>query len=436
MRRKIFERLLEWKDSAKRKPLILKGARQVGKSWILRHFGEKEFETTSYISCDKEPLAPDIFSDYDCDRILRAIEAITKIRIIPGKTLIILDEIQEIPRGLSALKYLYEERPDIHIAVAGSLLGIALSTGSSFPVGKVDFLEMYPMDFEEFLWAKGEDRLAELIQNKEISTIETLHAKYVELLREYYFCGGMPEVVASYVNENSVMNARNIQLAILEAYRNDIGKHAPVREVERIRLVLRSLPAQMAKENRKFVYSAIRKGARAAEFEVAIQWLVDAGIVYRIHRVTTPRLPLTFYEDFNAFKLYMMDCGLFGAMADTDPAEILLGSKLYVEYKGAFTEVYTAQQLITNLGPNIYYYTDDTSRLEIDFLLRLHFRLTPIEVKAERNVSGKSLWNFSEKYNIPYALRFSMLPYSHKERLINVPLYAAFALQKFVPSDS
>ncbi|MDE7443211.1 MAG: AAA family ATPase, partial [Muribaculaceae bacterium] len=316
MKRKIYSKLIEWKASSRRKPLVLQGARQVGKSWILKEFGHNEYRHVAYISCDNEPLAKALFSDYDTERLLRGIEAIAGIPVVPGETLIILDEIQEIPEGLAALKYIYENRPDIHIAIAGSLLGITLHSGTSFPVGKVDFLDMHPMDFEEFLWAKDEQLIADMLRAKDVTMIDTLHSKIEELLRQYYFVGGMPEAVSAFTSGASVMDVRVIQKAIVEAYRNDISKHAPLREVERIQLVMRSLPAQLAKENKKFVYSAIRKGARANDFEIAIQWLVDAGIVTKVNRITTPKIPLAFYEDFNAFKLYLLDCGLFGAMVD------------------------------------------------------------------------------------------------------------------------
>ena len=432
MKRKIYSKLLEWKTSARRKPLILQGARQVGKSWILKEFGKNEYKNVAYISCDNEPLAKALFKDYDTDRILRSIEAITEVPLIAGETLIILDEIQEIPEGLSALKYLYENNPEHHIAIAGSLLGITLHTGISFPVGKVDFLQMYPMDFEEFLWAKRETSLSKVISQKDLSLIDTLQSKCVELLREYYFVGGMPEAVSAYISDDSILEVRKIQKAILEAYRNDISKHAPIREVERIQLVIRSLPAQLAKENKKFVYSALRKGARAADFEIAIQWLVDAGIVSKVSRITTPKIPLVFYEDFNAFKLYLLDCGLFGAMVDAPVAEILLGTKIFEEYKGAFTELYVLQQLRSSICEKVYYFSGDNSRIEIDFIIALDSTVYPIEVKAEDNLKGKSLKLFRQEYSLPLALRLSMCPYREQENLLNIPLFATYALTNWI----
>ncbi|MBD5239712.1 MAG: ATP-binding protein [Bacteroidales bacterium] len=432
MKRKIYNNLLSWKESGRRKPLILQGARQIGKSWILKEFGRREFENVAYISCDSEPLAVDLFADYDIKRIVRSVEAITSVPIVAGKTLIIFDEIQEVPRGLSALKYFYETAPEYHVAVAGSLLGITLHSGTSFPVGKVNFLEMHPMDFEEFLWAKGEERLADAISVADIPVVDTLHVKCVELLREYYFVGGMPEVVAAYVDGASLMEVRDIQKSIIEAYRNDISKHAPSREVERISLVLRSLPAQLAKENKKFVYSAIRKGSRAADFEIAIQWLIDAGILTKVSRISAPRVPLAFYEDFNAFKLYLLDCGLFGAMVDAPAAEILMGSKIFEEYKGAFTELFILQQLVCNLKEKIYYFSADNSRIEIDFILEFEAMVYPIEAKAEDNLKAKSLKLFREKFDLPLSIRLSMRNYRREDKLVNIPLYAAFALCRWI----
>lgn len=407
----------------------MQGARQVGKSWILKEFGRNEYKHVAYISCDNEPLAKALFSDYDTDRILRSIEAISDVPVVAGDTLIVLDEIQEIPEGLSALKYMYEEKPEFHITIAGSLLGITLHSGTSFPVGKVDFLEMHPMDFEEFLWALDENSVASLIAARDLEVLSTIHSKCVGLLRQYYFVGGMPEAVGVYASGGGVLEVRNIQRAIVEAYRNDISKHAPMREIERIRLVMRSLPAQLAKENKKFIYSAVRKGARAADFEIAIQWLVDAGFVTKVSRITAPKIPLSFYEDFNAFKLYLLDCGLFGAMVDASPAEILMGSKIFEEYKGAFTEFYALQQLLCDVTDNVYYYSGENSRIEIDFVIAHDSVVYPVEVKAEDNLKGKSLKLYREINNLPLALRFSMRPYRKQENLMNIPLYAITAIK-------
>lgn len=432
MERKIYSKLLDWKNSKRRKPLILQGARQVGKSWILKEFGKREYKYLAYIYCDNEPLAKALFVDYDTDRILRGIEAITNVPIIAGETLIVLDEIQEVPEGLAALKYLYENNPEYHIAIAGSLLGITLHSGTSFPVGKVNFLQMYPMDFEEFLWAKNEMAIADMIAKKDVALVDTLHSKCIDLLRQYYFVGGMPEAVDAYVEDESVIEVRQIQKAIIEAYRNDISKHAPKNEIERIQLVMRSLPAQLAKENKKFIYSLVRKGARAADFEIAIQWLVDAGIVYKVSRISTPKIPLAFYEDFNCFKLFLLDCGLLGAMVDAPISEILLGSKVFQEYKGAFTESYVLQQLYSSGFEKVYYFSGDNSRIEIDFIVPLDSVAIPIEVKAEDNLKGKSLKLFRQDYSLPIAVRLSMCPYREQENLVNIPLYATDAFKQWL----
>lgn len=432
MKRKIYHKLCEWKTSSNRKPLVLQGARQVGKSWILKEFGRNEYDHVAYLSLDNLPLAESLFADYDMDRILRSLEALTNVPIIPHKTLIILDEIQEMPRGLGALKYFFENKPEYHVAIAGSLLGITLHSGTSFPVGKVDFLEMHPMDFEEFLWAIGENRLSDLIRQADWRVIETLHLRCIELLRQYFFVGGMPEAVNAYANDMGILEVRKIQKAIVEAYRNDISKHAPAKEIERIQLVMRTLPAQLAKENKKFIYSAVRKGARAADFELAIQWLVDAGIVVRVSRITTPKLPLAFYEDFNAFKLYLLDCGLLGAMVDAQPAEILLGSKIFEEYKGMLTESFVLQQLICETVDKAFYFSAENSRIEIDFIISLNSKPYAIEVKAEDNLKGKSLKLFIEKNNLDLGIRFSMRPFRTQERLVNFPLYSSFALNNWL----
>lgn len=429
MKRKIYTKLLEWKNSPRRKPLVLQGARQVGKSWILKEFGRNEYKYTAYISCDNEPLAKALFTDYDTERILRSIEAISGVPILAGETLIILDEIQEVPEGLSALKYLYENKPEYHIAIAGSLLGITLHSGTSFPVGKVNFLKMYPMDFEEFLWAKNEYIIADAITKKDIPIVNTLQSKCIDLLRQYYFVGGMPEAVGTYVADAGIIEVRTIQKAIVEAYRNDVSKHAPTKEVERILMVLRSLPSQLAKENKKFIYSAVRKGARASDFEIAIQWLVDAGIVYKVSRINKPVIPLAFYEDFNSFKLYFLDCGLLGAMVDAPAAEILLKSNLFQEYKGAFAESYVLQQLFSNGFDNVYYFSGDNSRIEIDFIVSNDSSAIPIEVKAEDNLKGKSLKLFRQEHSLPIGVRFSMCPFREQESLVNLPLFCAFALK-------
>lgn len=403
----------------------------MGKSWILRHFGEREYKNLAYISCENSQIAESLFSDYNIERILRNVEAVCKVPVIPGETLIVFDEIQEIPKGLTALKYFCENAPGYHVAVAGSLLGITLNRGESFPVGKIDFLEMYPMDFEEFLWAIDEKYKAEIIKSPSMMGEAATNTLCEDVLRQYYFCGGMPEAVKAYSEKRGIMAVRKIQNDILEAYKNDIAKHAPLKEAERIHLIMQSLPAQLAKENKKFIYTAIRKGARASEFEIAIQWLVDAGILYKVNRITKPSMPLKFYEDFNAFKLFLLDAGLYGAMVEVEPSLIFLKENFFSEYKGAFSELYVCQQLIST-GFRPCYYSADNSRVEIDFIISEKERILPIEVKAEGNVRGKSLRLFNEKNEIKEAVRFSMLPYRRQETIMNVPLCAVFALRNYI----
>lgn len=423
MKRSAYNELVSWKCSELRKPLILKGARQIGKTWLLKEFGKQEYKQVAYVNCDNEPLAASLFTDYNIDRILRTVEVITKVTVTPGDTLIVFDEIQEQPKGLAALKYFCENAREYHVAVAGSLLGITLHQNSSFPVGKVDLIDLYPMTFEEFLWAMDEEPLSNLLATKEWEIVEGLHTRYIELLRQYYYVGGMPEAVLSYTQRGGLQEVRKIQLDILTAYRSDFSKHAPLREVQRINMVFQSIPAQLAKENKKFIYGAVKKGGRATEFEIAIQWLIDAGLIYKVNRVNTPQAPLTFYEDFSSFKLFLFDCGLFGAMNATEAADILIGDAAFVEYKGAFTELYTLQQLVTLPQTPIYYYSSDNSQLKIDFLLQHRGKVIPLEVKAEENLRAKSLKNFVEKFSFAHGYRTSMRPYKEQEWIINIPLY-------------
>ena len=317
MKRKIYNQLLKWKENKDRKPLMLLGARQVGKTWIMQHFGEKEYKNVAYINCDDEPRMKQLFElDYNIDRILITIQAITGVKITPADTLIIMDEIQEVPRGLHSLKYFCEKAPEYHVMVAGSLLGVTLGKGESFPVGKVDMLTMYPMDFEEYLEATGNEGWIELLHSKDWGLIDIMKPKMTELLRQYYFVGGMPGVVSKFIENKDLKQVRKLQREILEAYRRDISKHTSAAESTRIREVLDSLPSQLARENKKFIYGAVRKGSRAKDFELAIQWLVDAGIVYKVSRIKEPKMPLKFYEDMEAFKLFLLDCGLLACMSD------------------------------------------------------------------------------------------------------------------------
>lgn len=422
MRRKIYQQLLKWKENKDRKPLMLLGARQVGKTWIMQHFGEREYKKVAYVNCDDEPRMKQLFDlDYNMERILMALQAITSVKVTPGDTLIILDEIQEIPRGLHSLKYFCEKAPEYHVMVAGSLLGVTLGKGESFPVGKVDMLFMYPMDYEEFLEATGNEGWIDILHSKDWALIDMMMPKMVELLRQYYFVGGMPGVVSKFVENADLQQVRTLQQAILDAYGRDISKHTSASESTRIRQVLSSLPAQLAKENKKFIYGAIRKGSRAKDFELAIQWLLDAGIIYKVNRIKEPKVPLKFYEDFDAFKLFLLDCGLLACMSAAPIDQMLVGDNVFTEFKGMFTEQYVLQQLKV-IGFTPYYWSNSKTPSEIDFIIQKDSRVIPIEVKAEENVRARSLSQFVKDNRGLKGLRISMKGYVDQEWMENIPL--------------
>lgn len=422
MKRKIYQQLLKWKENKDRKPLMLLGARQVGKTWIMQHFGEREYNKVAYVNCDDEPRMKQLFDlDYDINRILMTLQAITGVKVTPGDTLVILDEIQEIPRGLHSLKYFCEKAPEYHVMVAGSLLGVTLGKGESFPVGKVDMLNIFPMDYEEFLEATGNDGWIDILHSKDWSLIDTMMPKMVELLRQYYFVGGMPGVVSNFVRNADLQQVRTLQREILDAYGRDISKHTSENESVRIRQLLSSLPAQLAKENKKFIYGAIRKGSRAKDFELAIQWLLDAGIIYKVNRIREPKMPLKFYEDFDAFKLFLLDCGLLACMSDAPIDQMLVGDNVFTEFKGMFTEQYVMQQLKV-IGFTPYYWSNSKTPSEIDFVIQNDNRVIPIEVKAEENVRARSLSQFVKDNTGLKGLRISMKGYVDQEWMENIPL--------------
>lgn len=424
MERSIYSNLKKWKESPTRKPLILQGARQVGKTYILKEFGAREYSEVVYINCDDNNDMQNMFVDYDVDRIIRSLSAISGVSIKPSTTLLILDEIQEVERGLASLKYFCEKAPEYHVAVAGSLLGITLHEGTSFPVGKVDMLYMYPMDFEEFLLAMGKEQLVELLRSNSWTALTPLRGMLTELLRQYYFVGGMPEAVKAYVERGDIWEVRSIHSKIIDAYRNDMSKHVPKQQMQRINMVWNSIPSQLARDNKKFIYGALRKGARANDFEIAIQWLVDSGLVHKVHRISKPVVPLKFYEDMASFKLFLLDCGLLGALSETPPEQILIGDNVFEEYKGAFTENYVLQQLKSLPRTFVYYYSNDNSTLEIDFVVQHEAHVIPIEVKAEENLRAKSLRQFVTDNSGLHGVRFSMSDYREQDWLTNVPLWA------------
>lgn len=424
MYRNIIEQLKKWKNKEDRKPLILSGARQVGKTYILKKFGEQEFANVAYINCDDNELAKNLFTqDHNIQRIILAIGAITSQSIEAGKTLIILDEIQESPRGLSVLKYFCENAPQYHVAVAGSLLGITMHRGESFPVGKVDILHIYPMTFDEFLLAKDKKQMVEILRSKDWMTIKMLKNEYVKALREYYFVGGMPESVRKFIETNDAIKVREVQNNILYAYQKDISKHVPTSESNRINMVWQSMPSQLVKENKKFIYGVAKPGGRAKDFEIAIQWLMDAGLVYKAERVNEAKMPLKFYVDIFSFKLFLLDCGLLGAMSETPPEKLLVAENGMEESKGAFTENYVMSQLVATRNASVFYYSND-AKLEIDFLIQYAGEIVPIEAKAEENLRAKSLSTFVTSRPGMHGLRFSMSDYQEQDWMTNIPLYA------------
>ena len=424
MEREIYKKLIEWKNKQGRKPLILNGARQVGKTYILQQFGQNEYKKCAFFSLDRSPKVAEVFEKGGSTAdMLMALSAISQIDITPNDTLVVLDEIQDCPKALEALKFFCEDAPHVHIIVAGSLLGLSLHGGVSYPVGKVEELRLYPMNFIEFLDAMDKKQLVSILESGNWNVINMLESELTSLLRQYYYVGGMPAAVLAFVQQKGVNEVRSIQQQIVQDYRRDFSKHAPEREVPRINMVWDSIPAQLAKENKKFVYGAVKKSARTADFELAIQWLIDAGLAYKVQRVNAPRLPFKFYEDLNAFKLFMLDVGLMGAMAETSAESMLVGDNVFSEYKGAFTELFVFTQLKSRHF-SLYYHTVESSTIEIDFLTQCHDRVIPIEVKAEVNVKAKSLHTFINNNPELQGLRFSMLPYKKQDWVINVPLYA------------
>ncbi|MBQ9991617.1 MAG: ATP-binding protein [Lachnospiraceae bacterium] len=424
MERNLFTKLEKWKEKKNRKPLIIQGARQVGKTWLMKEFGARYFKNTVYINLDNNEIMKKVFEiDFDIARILTAIKIEYGRGFDAEDTLIIFDEIQEVPKALAALKYFNENAPQYAIVAAGSLLGVALHEGTSFPVGKVDFMHLYPLDFYEFICALGENQLAQLLLFGDGEMINTYSSRYTELLKKYYYLGGMPEVVQTYIDTDNFYEAREIQKNLLKYYEEDFSKHAPKEVVPRIMMVWNSIPAQLAKENRKFIYGSLREGARAKDFELAIQWLEDAGLILRSYRITKPAIPLIAYMEMNSFKMFMLDVGLLGAKADISARVLLDGSRIFEEFKGALTEQFVAQQL-KSTGRELYYYSAPNSSGEIDFVIQQEMYCIPIEVKAEENLRAKSLRAFCEKYRPEIAIRSSMSNYRKQDWMVNVPLYS------------
>ena len=425
MYRVAIEKLYKWKESKRRKPLIIEGARQVGKTWLMKEFGKKAYADTVYINFDSNSRMAELFSsDLNTDRLIMGIEIYAGKKIDSNNTLLIFDEVQEVPRALSSLKYFYENAPQYHIVCAGSLLGIALHGGTSFPVGKVDFLSLYPLSFKEFLIATTGERFAELLDKQDYPMITSFRQTYIDALKQYYFVGGMPEAVQSFTEEKDFNEVRKIQKRILDAYEQDFSKHAPIEIVPKIRMIWNSIPSQLAKENKKFIYGLVREGGRAKEYETAIMWLCDCGLVHRVSRVNAAGIPLKAYEDLKAFKLFIVDVGLLGCMTGLRQLTLLDVNDLFTEFKGALTEQYVCQQLKTINDLNVYYYTNDRGSCEVDFIIDNGEQIVPVEVKAEVNLKAKSLKTYREKFNPEISVRTSMADYKKEEGLVNLPLYA------------
>ena len=425
MKRETFKQLLDWKTGLNRKPMIIRGARQVGKTWLMKEFAKTQYEDCIYINFERNEIMKTLFDEsLEPKRLLSKLRTFSGIEPKPEKTLIIFDEIQEAPKGLTSLKYFCEETPEYHIVAAGSLLGITLHQQVSFPVGKVDFLDLYPMNFSEFLQAIGKETYAELLQKQDWPTIKVFKSQYIEWLRQYFFVGGMPEAVASFAENNDFSKVRQIQRTILDQYESDFSKHAPNEIVPRIRLVWNSILPQLARENRKFMYSKIKEGARAREFELAMAWLLDCGLIKQTFRATKPDLPLKAYLDFSAFKLFMVDIGLMVAMSELEAKVILEGSRIFEEFKGALTEQYVFQQLVQNRELVISYWSSERSDSEIDLLLQFSNEVIPVEIKSSENLNAKSFRQFCQKYQPKNAVRTSLSDFRQEEWMCNVPLYA------------
>lgn len=425
MYRIAIEKLYKWKTSKRRKPLIIEGARQVGKTWLMKEFGKQAYEDTVYINFDSNSRMADLFaSDLDTERLIMGLELYVGHKITPDNTLLIFDEVQEVPRALASLKYFYENAPEYHIVCAGSLLGIALHQGTSFPVGKVDFLKLYPLSFGEFLMATGNERFTDLLKKQDYDMIAGFKQTYIDSLKHYYFVGGMPEAVQSFAERKDFNEVRAIQKRILAAYEQDFSKHAPNEIVPKLRMLWNSIPSQLARENKKFIYGLVREGARAREYEVAIMWLSDCGLIHKISRVNAVGLPLKAYEDLKAFKLFILDVGLLGCMARLRQRTLLDGDDIFVEFKGALSEQYVCQQLKTNENLGIYYYTNDRGSCEIDFVVDTGEQIVPVEVKAETNLKAKSLKTYKDKFEPELTIRTSMADYKKEDWLVNLPLYA------------
>ena len=425
MYRQALDKLKKWKNSTSRIPLIVRGARQVGKTWLMKEFGKILYPEVAYINFEGNERMKHFFEgDLEISRIIRGLSLETECNIEPENTLIIFDEVQEVPRALTSLKYFQENAPQYHIIAAGSLLGVALHPKTSFPVGKVSFFELFPLSFAEFMQAMGMQKYLDILLNQDWDLISSFKDQYTELLKQYFFIGGMPEAVAAFIQRQDYNEVREIQLRIIAAYEQDFSKHAPNEAVPRIRMLWNSIPSQLAKENRKFIYGLVRKGARARDYELVMMWLTDCGLIHKVNRITKPGLPLKSYEDTKAFKLYMVDTGLLSALSRLEAKTLLNEDKIFTEFKGALTEQYVLQQFKCEKLLPVFYWSAETGTSEVDFIIQMDNRIIPVEVKASENLRAKSIKIYREKYSPKISIRLSMSNYRNEGWLINIPLYA------------
>lgn len=430
MERIYLDRLIAWKNREDRKPLIVRGARQVGKTWLIKTFGKQEFSQMIYVNFEDEPQLKNLFQqDFDITRIINTLEIFSGLKITPYKTLIVFDEVQEAQRGITSLKYFCEKAKEYFVIAAGSLLGLSLHEQDSFPVGKVHFLDIYPLNFNEYLVAIGQQSLLNAIQRHDWQTISIFKDKLIGYLKDYYYVGGMPEVVNSFLKKRDYAEVRRIQKEILSSYENDFSKHAPINQIPRIRMVWNGIPAQLSKENKRFVYGVLKAGARAKEFELAIEWLVNAGLIYKCFKVSKPDIPLIAYKDDAAFKLYSLDIGLLGAMSGLDVKVIINGDALFEEFKGALAEQYVFNQLQTLDNIVLAYWTNERNTAEVDFILQYNNMIVPVEVKAAENLQAKSFRAFCQKYKPQKAVRTSLSNYRKEEWFENIPLYGILEIR-------
>ena len=423
--------LIVWKKSLNHMPLIIKGARQVGKTWLMQEFGKTQYEKVAYISFDSNPRLDTLFKkDFNIKRLIDGLNIEVGFNITPKDTLIIFDEIQENPLALTSLKYFCENAPEYDIVAAGSLLGVAHNKRTGFPVGKVEYLNLYPLSFKEFLLAMNENQILGIIDKNDFEMQKVFKERIIDLLRRYCYVGGMPKAVLSFSQEQDYNLVRKIQRNILSDYESDFSKHIPPEQVERTRLLWNAIPSQLVKENKKCMYGKIKQGARAKDFEIALNWLIDSGLVHKVSRVTEPNMPLKAYEDVSAYKLFLLDVGLLGAMTDLDSRSLLENDKLFNDYNGAITEQYVLQEFKTIGELPVFYWA--SNKAELDFLIQYQNNIIPVEVKATINLQAKSLKSFRQKYEPKISVRTSLADYEENAGLFNIPLYDIEKLKEII----